>query len=655
MTKKWPDRKQWAQFFKILNIKERFVFLGFLLLFLAAFTTLSLNIYYSSTIEMPTEGGVHIEGIIGQPRFINPIYANSDADRDLVQLIFSGLMRYNTELNVVPDLAEIFNIEDDRIYTFTLKKELKWQDGNPITADDVIFTIKTIQNPDFKSPLQANWVGVDVEKVDDLTIRFILKKPYAAFLENCTVGILPQHIWQNIPPENFAFDSHNLDAIGSGPFKIKKIKEKNVQVTYITLNQNSLYHGKKPNISEIKFLFFQNEESLIKATKKGDVNGVSLTSAVSIDKEWENHLMSLPRYFAIFFNQQKSEVLKDEDVRLALNYATNKNDIVKQVLNIENEELINQKVVDSPILPKIYGFELPENIYEFNPEKAKEILEEAGYKGEGIREKVIEKELAFSFKSKLATGSEGNEVTELQKCLSKYSDIYPDGTVSGYYGSKTAEAVSLFQEKYYEEILEPYGYTEGTGSVGSSTRAKLNELCFEQSNETLKLKITLVTVDQPQMVQVAEIIKEQWEAVGVELDVQQYSLFQLEQNFIKPRDYDTLLFGEVLGAIPDPFPFWHSSQKKDPGLNLAIYDNKKADTYLEDNRKATDLGTRANKLDSFQNILIEDLPSIFLYSPDFIYATSKELQGVNVKKITDPSKRFIGVEDWFIKTKRILK
>ncbi len=655
MTKKWPDRKQWAQFFKILSIKERFVFLGFLLLFLAAFTTLSLNIYYSSTIEMPTEGGVHIEGIIGQPRFINPIYANSDADRDLVQLIFSGLMRYNTELNVVPDLAEIFNIEDDRIYTFTLKKELKWQDGNPITADDVIFTIKTIQNPDFKSPLQANWVGVDVEKVDDLTIRFILKKPYAAFLENCTVGILPQHIWQNIPPENFAFDSHNLDAIGSGPFKIKKIKEKNVQVTYITLNQNSLYHGKKPNISEIKFLFFQNEESLIKATKKGDVNGVSLTSAVSIDKEWENHLMSLPRYFAIFFNQQKSEVLKDEDVRLALNYATNKNDIVKQVLNIENEELINQKVVDSPILPKIYGFELPENIYEFNPEKAKEILEEAGYKGEGIREKVIEKELAFSFKSKLATGSEGNEVTELQKCLSKYSDIYPDGTVSGYYGSKTAEAVSLFQEKYYEEILEPYGYTEGTGSVGSSTRAKLNELCFEQSNETLKLKITLVTVDQPQMVQVAEIIKEQWEAVGVELDVQQYSLFQLEQNFIKPRDYDTLLFGEVLGAIPDPFPFWHSSQKKDPGLNLAIYDNKKADTYLEDNRKATDLGTRANKLDSFQNILIEDLPSIFLYSPDFIYATSKELQGVNVKKITDPSKRFIGVEDWFIKTKRILK
>jgi len=312
-------------------------------------------------------------------------------------------------------------------------------------------------------------------------------------------------------------------------------------------------------------------------------------------------------------------------------------------------------VVDSPILPKIYGFELPENIYEFNPEKAKEILEEAGYKGEGTREKVIEKELAFSFKSKLATGSEGNEVTELQKCLSKYPDIYPDGTVSGYYGSKTAEAVSLFQEKYYKEILEPYGYTKGTGSVGSSTRAKLNELCFEQSNETLKLKITLITVDQPQMVQVAEIIKKQWEAVGAELEVQQYSLFQLEQNFIKPRDYDALLFGEVLGAIPDPFPFWHSSQKKDPGLNLAIYDNKKADAYLEDNRKAPDLETRASKLNSFQNILIEDLPSIFLYSPDFIYTTSKNLQGVDVKKITDPSKRFIGVEDWFIKTKRILK
>lgn len=655
MIKKWPDRKQWAQFFRILSIKERVVFLGFLLLFLASFTALCLNIYYSKTIEIPTKGGVHTEGVVGQPRFINPIYANSDTDRDLTQLIFSGLMKYDKELNIVPDLVETFNIEDERVYTFTLKRDLKWQDGNSIAADDVIFTIKTIQNPDFKSPLQANWVGVDVEKVDDLTIRFILKKPYAAFLENCTIGILPQHVWQNILPENFAFDSHNLNAIGSGPFKIKSVKEKNVQVTYITLGQNLLYYGKKPNISEIKFLFFKDEESLIKAAKKGDVNGVSLTSAVSIEKDWENHLISLPRYFAIFFNQQKSTVLGDKNVRMALNYATNKKEVIKQVLNIEDDELINQKVVDSPILPKIYGFELPEKIYEFNPEKAKEVLEQAGYKGEGTREKVIEKELAFSFKSKLATGSKGNEVTELQKCLSKYPDIYPDGTISGYYGSKTAEAVSLFQEKYYKEILEPFGYTEGTGSVGSSTRAKLNELCFEQSNETLKLKITLITVDQPQMIQVAEILKEQWKAVGVELEVQQYSLFQLEQNFIKPRDYDALLFGEVLGAIPDPFPFWHSSQKKDPGLNLSIYDNKKADTYLEDNRKASDLETRADKLNSFQNILIEDLPSIFLYSPDFIYATSKNLQGVDVKKITNPSERFIGIEDWFIKTKRILK
>jgi len=654
MPKKWPNRKQWKQFFKILNVKEKIVFLVLLLLFISSITVLSLNFYYKNTKAVPTRGGTHTEGVIGQPRFINPIYANSDADRDLTQLVFSGLVKYDKELNIIPDLADFQIEEDGKIYIFHLKENLKWQDNNPITADDVIFTIKTIQDPNYKSPLQASWIGVEVEKIDDLTVKLILRKPYAAFLENCTIGILPKHIWQNVLAENFAFESYNLKPIGSGSFKVKKVKEKSNQITYILLNQNSLYHGKKPNISEVKFIFYKNEEEIIKAAKRGRIDGISLTSSITIDEKRENHLLSLPRYFAVFFNQKQSEILKDDNVRIALNHATNKREIIKNVLNIEDEDLIDQKVVDSPILPKIYGFESPGTIYEFDTEKAKQFLEDAGYMdNNGIREKLISKEPAFSLKSRLSTGSTGKEVTELQKCLSKYEDVYPDGTVSGYYGSKTAAAVSKFQEKYYEDILEPYGYKKGTGTVGKSTRAKLNELCFAEPDEITQLKITLVTVDQPQMVKVAEMLKEQWKAVGVELEIQQYSLFQLEQNFIKPRDYDALLFGEVLGAVPDPFPFWHSSQKIDPGLNLALYEHKKADKHLEENRKASDAETRAEELNSFQNILIEEAPSVFLYSPDFIYSISKNTKGIDIKKITDPSKRFIGIEDWYIKTKRI--
>lgn len=656
MTKKrkWPTRLQWGQFFKVLTGKEKIVFATLFLLFIGSFIFIFSNFYLENTKIIADRGGTHIEGVIGQPRFINPIYANSDADRDLTYLIFSGLMKYDENMNIVTDLAEKYEItEEGKVYNFYLKQNLKWADGTPFTADDIIFTIETIQNPDFKSPFLANWIGVKIEKIGELGVKFTLRKPYAAFLENSTLGIMPKHIWQDVSPENFAFDPHNLEPIGSGMYEVKKIKKDKASITSVTLAVNSFYYGQKPYISEIKFLFFNSQENLMGAAQREDIKGISLNSYVEIGKNWRNHIISLPRYFAVFFNQERTKIF-EEKVRLALSYGTNKRDLIRQVLNITAEELINQKIVDSPILPKIYGFDLPTEIYDFDINKAKQLLEEAGYEDRnGIREKTITKKPAFEFKSRLTKGSEGKEVTELQKCLAKFPDIYSEGTVSGYFGSKTTEAVNRFQEKYASEILEPYGYTKGIGTVGKSTRAKLNEICFAQPDETRQLRFTLVTVDQPQMIKIAEILKEQWKILGVEIEIQSVPLFQLEQDVIKPRNYDVLLFGEVLSAIPDPFPFWHSSQKNDPGLNLALYESKKADEFLEENRKSSDPDTRAEKLNSFQNILIPDTPSIFLFSPDFVYSTTKNVQAVNVKKIVDPSKRFSGIENWYIKTKRV--
>ncbi len=645
--KKWPTKLQRRQFFKILTKKEKTAFLAFFLLFLFSSSFLLLNFYFKNTEKVSAKGGTFIEGIIGQPRFINPVYANSDADRNLVQLIFSGLMKYDENLNIVPDLAESYEIEQEgRVYKFYLKENLVWQDKTPLTADDIVFTIRTIQNPDFKSPLQANWVGVEVEKINELEIKFTLKKSYGAFIENCILGILPKHIWQKVPSENFAFEPFNLEPIGSGPYKLKKIKQNSSNyIEYLILTQNPLYHAKKPYISKIEFLFFTNEEELIKAARKGKIKGLSLTSSTDLGKSWQNYSLLLPRYFAVFFNQENSEVLNEKEVRLALNYGTNKQEI-------------NQKIVNSPILPEIYGFNEPPLHYEFDIEKAKKILEDAGFKdedGNGLREKIIAKEPAFKFTSRLTKGSEGKEVTELQKCLAKFPEIYPEGEATGYFGEKTKQAVIKFQEEYYEDILQPYDYTKGTGTVGKSTRAKLNEICFEEPDKILALKFLLVTVDQPQMVENAELLKEQWKALGAEVEIERYSLFQLEQDLIKPRNYESLLFGEVLGAIPDPFPFWHSSQKRDPGLNLSLYENSEADKLLEENRKTSDPEIRAEKLQAFQDILIQDVPCIFLYSPDYIYLVSKEIKGIEIKKITDPSKRFVGIENWYVKTKRAWK
>jgi len=206
--------------------------------------------------------------------------------------------------------------------------------------------------------------------------------------------------------------------------------------------------------------------------------------------------------------------------------------------------------------------------------------------------------------------------------------------------------------------LDPQGLEKGTGDVLRATRTKLNEICFENPEEKIFLKFSLTTVDQPMLIEMASFLKSQWESLGAEAELRTFdtSTSELELKFerevIKPRDYEMLLFGEVLGAIPDPFPFWHSSQKKDPGLNLAGFENKECDKLLEEARKSLDEAERKEKLENFQELLIEDAPVIFLYNPDYLYLVSKEIKGINAKIITSPSKRFVGIEDWYIRTKR---
>jgi len=275
--KKWPSKSQWRQFFKVLGKKEKVAFFIFFVLLLSSLTFLLLNFYFKNTEVRPAQGGTHIEGVVGRPSFINPVYANSDTDRDLAQLIFSGLMKYDESLKIVPDLVKSYEIDEDgRVYKFFLKENILWQDEAPLTADDVVFTIQTIQDPDFKSPLRPNWVGVEVEKISDLGIKFRLQSPYNSFLENCTVKILPKHIWENISSENFPLEIYNLKPVGSGPYKLKEIdQDKSNQIESLTLASNSLYHGQRPYISKVKFLFFNNEEKLEKAGRRKKIKGFS--------------------------------------------------------------------------------------------------------------------------------------------------------------------------------------------------------------------------------------------------------------------------------------------------------------------------------------------------------------------------------------------
>jgi peptide/nickel transport system substrate-binding protein len=576
-----PTLDQLRHLPKVLSEKERILLSLLFVLCIGSLIATPISSYYHFTSSKPAYGGSFTEGMVGSPKYINPLLAQtSDIDRDLSQLIYSGLMKYDSEGKLTYDLAQSFDISGDGLsYSFKLKDNLTWHDGQPLTADDVVFTIITAQNSDYGSYQRINWQGVEVSKSDDKTVVFKLKNKYAQFLSNTTLGILPKHLWETISASSFGLSDFNIKAIGSGPFKFSKVKrDSSGNITSYEVSSFENYYDGQPYITKITFDFFSSEDKMIEAYNKNDIDGMSYISAEKIDSvrfvgKLELKQLQMPRYFAVFFNQNQSKALSDKNVRLALNYATDKKSILENVLGGKGT------IVDSPVLPEIIDITDSSVKYGYDIEKAKKTLDDAGWKYV-VADQIREKEPA--------------------KATSK---------------SKIAATETVAAEK---------------------------------------LEINLTTSNWPELVAVANELKTQWETIGVKVNIEILALPELQQA-IKDREYQSLLFGEVLGLDPDPFSFWHSSQKKDPGLNLALYDNKDADVILETARETLDTKSRFSKLADFQKIIINDAPVVFLYSPDYIYALPSSIKNFNTKIISVPSDRFEGISKWYINTNRELK
>lgn len=633
-----------------LEKKERLLFGFFFFLFVLSIILFIADFYFKNTCIVPAFGGTLKEGVVGQPRFINPIYADSnDVDKDLVNLIFSGLMRYGKDGKIEEDIAKSYEVkEGGRVYIVNLKKSVFFHDGKKLTADDVIFTIKTIQNPDFKSPLLAKWLGVEVEKLSDYQIKFTLKNPYPGFLENLTLKILPAHIWKNISFQNFPLSPYNFEPIGSGPYRFKSLtRNPDGSIKSILLERNKNYYQNPPYISQVEFFFFQKEEDLFKAARAGLIDSFSPISFknLSFDSFYKKYSFLLPRYFALFLNPNQNEFFAQKNIRKAISLVINRDKIVQEILNGDG------KPVNSPFLPTIFNFTPPEQ-ESFNPEKAQELLEKAGFKKQNGRWQKVKEAQKMHFTKTLVYGSKGKEVENLQKCLAKFEDIYPEGKVTGYFGKKTKEAVIKFQEKYKDDILKPAGLKKGNGRVGPATRTKLNEVCIIKPEEIIPFKIVITTADNPLLTSLAEEIKNQLSSFGIETEIKIYEITKIKQEIIKERDYQALLFGQVLGIIPDPFPFWHSSQRKYPGLNLVDYQNKKLDKILEELRETMEEEQRKELLEEAQEVLLSDLPAIFICNPNYLYFVSEKVKGIEGGLIPNPSARFSQIQNWYINTRR---
>lgn len=507
-----------------------------------------LDLFYK--VDVPQVGGVYREGVVGKVKLVNPILLENSASRDVSRLVFSGLTKIDPKRQIVPDLAQSWEVSaDQRVYTFHLRHNVLWHDKAPFTAQDVAFTITAIQNPDSRSSLSTNWKNVRYEVVDDFTIKLSLPNSYPAFLSETTVGILPKHILESTKPSNLRLSEFNQRPIGTGPFKLEPLIENS---GIIKLDNNRDYYGGQPKLDNFEFVLYENNAELLTGYSRKQIDGISHLEPAQLelaDKIDDLRLTQLnqPAYVGLFFNLN-SPILSDINLRRALASATDRTSIIEQVLKDQ------ASAVYQPILPGFVGYNPQAIKYKFNIDASKNFL-------------------------------------------------------------------------------------------GQSAPVKAGD----------KIHLKLVTLNDPQLIKVAELVKKQWGVLGVQVDIVAADTVHLQQDFIRPRRYDILLFGQNLGVDSDLYSFWHSSQVADPGLNVSAYNSSEADKALESARLAKDPKNRANKYAAFEATWAGDVPAVLLYNPYYIYAQSVRVSGMVADRISEPADRFYDVQDWSVRTKSILR
>lgn len=541
-----------------LNQKEKRIFYTALSVLVLGVVLLGIDFIYKNTEVIPVAGGEYSEGFIGQPILINPVLTSSnDVDRDLSSLLFSGL----------PTLSEKIepNAKGD-VWTVTLKKDSHWDDNEPLTSDDVVFTLSTIQDISAHSPLFQTWQGIVAERISEREIRFTLKAPYAFFKDNLAeFKTIPRHIFGNIPSANMRLSNYNLESVGSGPYSFKSYsKSKDGFITDLYLKPNPNFAGSRVFIQNFHIKFFTNSQDVVRSFNKLEINGfggLDYSELVNLQANYESYELEIPRYYAIFLNQGVSLALKDASVRAAMARATDQARIVGTIFHDKTS------IVRGPLTDTVEGYS-PE-IYageKFSIEEAQQILDKAGWTlgSDGVREKA-------------------------------------------------------------------YGRTK------------------------LRLEFEIVVPQIKFLIDSMNITKEDWSKIGIKLTPIVMSAQEISDRVIRTRNYQMIIFGNILKNNPDVFAFWHSSERFYPGLNLSLYENKTVDKLIESIRKDFDATSRKANLAKLQTTILNDRPAIFLFSPRYLYVTGKNLKGFAPSIMVTPADRFSGIASWYLKTKRVFK
>lgn len=499
-----------------------------IMIWLAAIALLiaGLGIQYSwnsqgSKKDGAKSGGVYVEGVIGNISTLNPLLAASEPEQAVSRLLFSSLYRYDVTGALHTDLAESMTVKDDKVYTIKLRNAV-WHDGKKLTAEDVVYTINLIKNPQVRSPLRVNWLDISARAIDDSTVEFMLPAVYAGFSHALTFPVIPKHILQTVSPSSMREADFSSNPVGSGPFAVKRVQtsESTSSTDVVRMEPNTKYYGAVSTLSRLELRAYGNESLLVKAVNSGEVSaasGLSLSAADNIkSKQYSTKHWLLNKGVYLLMNN-RSQTLQDARVRQALRYATDTSSIRATVGD-------NVARLDTPILQSQIAQKLPA-APDYSLDKAKALLKEAGW-------------------------------------------TYNQGQWKGKDGRPLAVAV--------------------TTSSGRDEYKKI-----------------------------VDALKQQWSKLGVDVQLREIDTSSTTTSFVQsvlqPRDYDALLYELELGADPDVFAYWHSSQASASGYNFANYSNRTVDNDLVGGRSRTNSALRAAKYIQFVNQWLNDAPAIGLY------------------------------------------
>jgi peptide/nickel transport system substrate-binding protein len=527
----------------------------------------------SAAVARPLSGGLYVEGLTSIPQQLNPLVsdpARDPAAADIQALLFEGLMRIGSDGLPEPALAQSWEMDETgAVYTFTLRTDVTWHDGTPLTVEDALFTLRAIQNRGFAGDpnVKVIWRNVTIDQVGEHSVRCTLQAPFGPFLSLATFPILPAHLLRDVPPAQWASAPFSQKPIGTGPYQFVELTAEHARLTV-----NPRYYGGRPFIDNIELRFFPNSQAARAALARGEIMGMGYLSTsepgqINLPRNITLHTIPLDSYVILTFNLRDGP-LADQGLRRALAEGLDKDKLINTALGGQAVRL------DSPILPGWWAAAQKLDWYEADQTRAADALTSLGY----------------------APGSDG-------------------------------------------------------------VRAR----------DGKPLALSLITTSDPDRMAVANEIARQWGQIGVKVEVSSLDGPELLQR-LSDHNFTLALYGlQRLGPDPDVYETWHSAQAES-GTNYAGLQDDQIDELLANARQDRDIAMRLPSYEAFQRRWVELAPSITLYQPLFVYAATKDLNGLdfdkaggalaevaNTQLLIGREARFRNVRRWFIRSAAEIK